>query len=149
MPSFGGMQKNRGASAVEFALVVPVFLLILLFMIDAGRVLFVQAALQDSAHQAARASAIGASELEAVSLARQSGEAAVAMAASNQTQLDVVVSTSCPVPYDGLALNTTTVTTSLDFTFFTPIGLIQQFDPGSTRPGTISLSQQAEWLCEG
>lgn len=149
MPSFGGMQRTRGASAVEFALVVPVFLLILLFMIDAGRVLFVQAALQDSAHQGARAAAVGASAPEVIQLSRDTGIAALSVAAAGQAALAVTVNPACPLVYDPLNLDVTSVEVSADFTFFTPISLIQQFDPGATRPGTITLSQRAEWLCEG
>ena len=149
MPSIGGDPRNRGASAVEFALIVPLFLLILLFMVDAGRALFVQAALQDSAHQGARAAAIGASSLEVTSLAQQTGQAAVAMAASGPAPVAVSLLLPCPASYSPLALNRATVQTSITFTFFTPLALIQQFDPGSTRPGTMTITQQAQWLCEG
>lgn len=141
--------KTRGATAVEFALVVPVFLLILLFMVDAGRMLFVQASIQDAAHQGARASAIGATTTEVVQLTQDLAAAAIAMAASTQTEVDVNILLECPNPYDAAALDRTTVQTSLEFSFFTPIGLIQQFDPGSTRPGTVTLTQEAQWLCEG
>ena len=56
-------QKNertdRGAVAVEFALILPVFLFMLFFMLDAGRYLTVQMAMNNAAQVGARSVALG------------------------------------------------------------------------------------------
>jgi Flp pilus assembly protein TadG len=49
------MFGDRGAVAVEFALIFPVFLFMILFMLDAGRYLTVQMALNNAAEVGARA----------------------------------------------------------------------------------------------
>ena len=50
-----GEYRDRGAVAVEFALIFPVFLFMILFMLDAGRYLTVQMALNNAAEVGARA----------------------------------------------------------------------------------------------
>jgi hypothetical protein len=50
-----GESGDRGAVAVEFALIFPVFLFMILFMLDAGRYLTVQMALNNAAEVGARA----------------------------------------------------------------------------------------------
>ena len=50
----GGELRDRGAVAVEFALIFPVFLFMILFMLDAGRYLTVQMALNNAAEVGAR-----------------------------------------------------------------------------------------------
>lgn len=149
MPSSEGGEGNRGATAVEFALIVPIFLLIILFMVDAGRMLFVQAALQDSAHLGARAASIGAEEDDVIALTIEASSAAVAMSGSHKNSLEVILVSACPAVYDPTMLNSATVSTAIDFTFFTPIELIQQFDKNSKRPGSVLLTQEAQWLCTG
>ncbi|MDE2409832.1 MAG: pilus assembly protein [Actinomycetales bacterium] len=49
-----GESRDRGAVAVEFALIFPVFLFMILFMLDAGRYLTVQMALNNAAEVGAR-----------------------------------------------------------------------------------------------
>ena len=51
--------RDRGAVAVEFALILPVFLFLLFFMIDAGRYLTVQLAMNNAAQVGARSVALG------------------------------------------------------------------------------------------
>ena len=140
-------RHSRGASAVEFALVVPLLLLILLFMIDAGRGLFIQASLQNASNQAAFAIATGASTMESVTIAQEAAAGALAIAASGQAEPEFNLLQDCPPVFDGPAMNSAVVSTTLDFTFFTPIALIQRFDPGAADPGVIQITAQAQWLC--
>jgi Flp pilus assembly protein TadG len=69
----GGKFGDRGAVAVEFALIFPVFLFMILFMLDAGRYLTVQMALNNAAEVGARAVA----ESTDVSIAAQQMRASV------------------------------------------------------------------------
>ncbi|MEN9990268.1 MAG: TadE-like protein [Actinomycetota bacterium] len=50
---------DGGAVAVEFALIIPIFLFLLFFMIDAGRYLTVQMAMNNAAQVGARSVALG------------------------------------------------------------------------------------------
>lgn len=56
--SGGREQSSRGTTAVEFAIVVPLLLLILLGLIDFGRLLFVQVSLNAASREGARASSL-------------------------------------------------------------------------------------------
>jgi Flp pilus assembly protein TadG len=61
---------ERGAVAVEFALIFPVFLFMILFMLDAGRYLTVQMALNNAADVGARALAISGNPTDTATLMR-------------------------------------------------------------------------------
>ena len=65
-------RSDRGAAAVEFALILPLFLLMLFFMLDAGRYLLVQMSLTSAAQNGARAIAYGADTSTTSSLIRSS-----------------------------------------------------------------------------
>jgi Flp pilus assembly protein TadG len=54
-----GKHDDGGAVAVEFALILPVFLFMIFFMLDAGRYLTVQMALNNAAEVGARSIALG------------------------------------------------------------------------------------------
>ena len=50
-------RKRRGSVMVEFALILPLFVFLSLFAVEAGRLMLVRAELQDATQQAARAGA--------------------------------------------------------------------------------------------
>jgi Flp pilus assembly protein TadG len=58
--------RSRGAAAVEFALVAPVFFLVVIGMIEVGRALMVQQALTNASRAGAREAALLATSQEAV-----------------------------------------------------------------------------------
>lgn len=64
------LRGDRGAVAVEFAIIIPLFLFILFFMIDVGRYVVVRMALTGAAEQGARAIAYGATTSVATSTMR-------------------------------------------------------------------------------
>ncbi|MFM5905725.1 MAG: TadE/TadG family type IV pilus assembly protein [Micrococcales bacterium] len=65
-------KSDFGAAAVEFALILPVFLMMLFFMIDAGRFMLVQMSLTSAAQNGARAIAYGADTSTVTSLIKSS-----------------------------------------------------------------------------
>lgn len=140
-------RQDAGAVAVEFAVIVPVFLLLLLAVIDGGRALFVQTSLMQAAGQGARAAALNLPAGEVATVAQQSAPGIVGMAASSQGAIDVSVDASCPQPLDPAVASMSAVTTSVEFYWFTPVALLQWFDPSASRPGSVTLSANAEWLC--
>jgi len=76
-----GKHDDGGAVAVEFALILPVFLFMIFFMLDAGRYLTVQMALNNAAEVGARSIALGQGVSSVARLASGSlGDAAVRLA---------------------------------------------------------------------
>ena len=105
-----GGAPDRGAAAVEAALVLPLLLLLVFGIIDFGRMLNAQIQLTEAAREGARARSVGASISEA--------EARV-----QAVRNDAVLANAGPAcgpssPPDQDA----TVTVSLDFEFVTPLG---------------------------
>lgn len=60
----GLRRDRRGASAVEFALVAPILLAFILLLVEGGRMLWTQQALQEVASATARCMALGAEGCE-------------------------------------------------------------------------------------
>lgn len=99
--------KDHGAVAVEFALVLPVFILLVFGIVEFGRAFNIQVSLSEAARESARYAAIHASEAGFnVSAAQNAGVAAaptVPLVAS-----DVVISYSSG---SGCAINTNVIST--------------------------------------
>ena len=78
----GPPPHERGATAVEFALVAPVLFLFLFAGLEAGRLLFVSAAFRSAVADAARCAEIGRPQCQgAAGLARHAEERMAALAA--------------------------------------------------------------------
>jgi Flp pilus assembly protein TadG len=103
-------RRDRGAILVEFALIVPILVILLVGIIEFGRAYNTQIALQGAAREGARALALG-----------KSAEAAVE-ASRGRVSMSVSSTTGCPTDDDE---SFASVTTSTNFTFgipFVPIG---------------------------
>ncbi|GAB2834599.1 TadE/TadG family type IV pilus assembly protein [Lentzea nigeriaca] len=125
--------RDRGAAAVEFALVLPVLLLVMCGIIDFGRALHAQVVLTQAAREGARLAALG--EPDTVSRTRD--------AAGSLTAVEVDV-TACPA---NLAAADAVVTVTHDFTFATPIDAIAGTFGGDIGP--ITLSGKGVMRCQG
>ena len=108
-------ESDDGAAAVEFALILPVLLLIVFGIIDAGRMLNMQLALTQAAREGVRVTALGGTTAAAQARAI---EALFPVTAATAT-----VNRSCP------AVPTTTtppaqVTVARTYNYITPISPI-------------------------
>ena len=63
------MRSEKGQSMVEFALVVPLIILLLLGMVDFGRLFHAHLTLEHAGREAARAASIGKDEATVISTA--------------------------------------------------------------------------------
>ncbi len=79
-------KDHRGASAVEFALLAPVFLLFLFGIIETGRYVWMRQVVQQAAHVAARCYALDASGCDNATAARGH---AVTQAAQSGLAIDI------------------------------------------------------------
>lgn len=53
----GSVRRSRGATMIEFAFILPIFMFMLLFIIDMGTMILMQGAMQDATYSAARTGA--------------------------------------------------------------------------------------------
>lgn len=137
-PSRGRTARDRGSVAVEFALVVPVLLLIVFGLIDFGRALNAQISLTGAAREGARLAALGYPDAAI--------QARVAAAAPSLSGVTTTVVASCP-PGAGPAADAQ-VDVSYAFSFITPIGAVVSYLGGSGFGGPMVLTAQGVMPCE-
>lgn len=126
-------QLDRGAAAVEMALVMPVLLLLLFGMVDIGRLLYTKVELSSAARDGARILALGKSQSDVLTRAQASYSWAPVQLGTTQ---------SCPN-----AANTATVEVKTQFTWITPVGAIAGFFGGSGMSGTQDVSSKGSMKC--
>jgi Flp pilus assembly protein TadG len=108
---------ERGAAAVEFALVLPLFLLLLLGTVDFARAFHIQLTLSDAAAQGARTLAVGSTE----AAARSAADAALASTLVSPSEVTYPTAVTCPTTAAaGTATASMTVATT-NFQFLTPL----------------------------
>jgi hypothetical protein len=134
--SAGRNPRDRGAAAVEFALVLPLLLLIVFGIIDFGRALNAQITLTEAAREGARLAALGEPGVVARTQA-----AAIGLSPVNVTV------TACP--FDAGPADDAVVQVSYQFSFITPIGGIAGFFGGGGGLGSpITMTATGVMPCE-
>jgi Flp pilus assembly protein TadG len=128
--------RDRGAVAVEFALLLPLLLLLVFGVIDFGRALNAQVTITQAAREGARLAALGQPNVVGRTQA----------AATGLSGVTVTVVSSCPTGA-GPGVNAT-VRVSYQFSFVTPIGAIAALFGGSTLGSPLTLTAQGVMPCE-
>jgi hypothetical protein len=137
-PSRSREASDRGSAAVEFALVLPVLLLIVFGIIDFGRALNAQIVLTGAAREGVRLAALGYPDAAV--------QARVAAAAPDLSGVVVTVAADC-LPGAGPAADAQ-VDVSYSFSFITPIGAVAGLFGGTGLGGPLDLTTQAVMPCE-
>ena len=130
--------RDRGSVAVEFALLLPVLLLLIFGIIDFGRAINDRITLTQAAREGARLASLGYST-SAVTTRTQS-------AATGLSPVTVTVTSSCPAGA-GVGVDAV-VTTSYTFSFVTPVGAFAAMFGTANFGSTLSLSATGELPCE-
>ena len=144
----GVAARDRGATAVEFALLVPLLLVLVFGIIDFGRALNAQITITQAAREGARVAALG-----------QTADAATTRtnyAATGLTLTSVTVSgtgtgtvtgsgLACPTG-SGKAGADATVTVGYTFSFVTPVGALAGLFGG--KASSLNLTAQGVMPCE-
>ncbi|HUC59221.1 MAG TPA: TadE family protein [Streptosporangiaceae bacterium] len=130
------MGLDRGAAAVEFALLLPVLLLLVFGLIDFGRALNAQITITQAAREGARLEALDQPNVVTRTQA----------AATGLSGVGVTIVSSCPVG-SGAGVDAE-VQVTYPFTFVTPIGAIASFFGGSGAGAPITLTAQGVMPCE-
>ncbi len=146
--------RTNGQAAVEFALIAPVFLLLLLIAVDFGRLFFTYIQLSNTAREAAAYAAINPTTDNATlttvamresNVQAQRGQGAISAAATCTDSAGTTI--ACTDAGGGTgAGNRVVATVHETFTFFTP--LIGNFWPGGLQVGT-SATAPVYAVCAG
>lgn len=116
-------KDQAGASAVEFALIAPLLLLLIFLLIDVARLGYVQISLNSAVREGVRASSFGLSlsEITSVTVAA-SGNASQVADLSGNSSLQVRQVRSCSA--SNALGRTTEVDISIQFNWVTPVDLV-------------------------
>ncbi|HEY7429747.1 MAG TPA: TadE/TadG family type IV pilus assembly protein [Streptosporangiaceae bacterium] len=129
------LPADRGAAAVEFALLFPVLLLIVFGIIDFGRALNAQITLTQAAREGARLAAVGQPNVASRTQAAATGLSPVSVSV-----------TGCPTGA-GLGVDAV-VRATYSFSFVTPVGAIAGLFGGSGLGSPITLRATGVMPCE-
>lgn len=123
----GKRTGEQGVSAVEFGLVLPIFLILLLGIIDYGFLYFVHLAMTNAAREGVR---VGATQCNASTAAQTT---------TNNYLSGVGLSASVPLPADPRTTTNNTLQVSVTLNPFVPlIGFVP-------LPGTLQASASMRW----
>jgi Flp pilus assembly protein TadG len=137
---------DSGAAAVEFALLLPLLLLIVFGLIDFGRALNAQITLTQAAREGARLDALGNYTSAQICTRVVTAATSLSLTCSN-----VTVTASCPSSSasTGVGTGDGIVQVSYPFTFVTPIGAIATLvGGGSGSFSGLTLTAQGDMPCE-
>ena len=128
---------ERGQSLVEFAMVLPLFLVVVFGIVDFGRAYSAYVQLNNGAREGARYGAVGKSSSEIVSRVRS------VTAGLNQGDLGVSVSGA-----QGTKGSTVTVSVDYDFDLITPLGPMLSLIGSGGIGSSFDLDAQAQMRIE-
>lgn len=112
-------RDDAGAAALEFALVLPLLLLILFGVINFGVVFAQQLALDNAARQAARYAAVEGHDCPAIEEHARDAATTIAM---SRSEPEFAITGGCPAPCaDSVTGQDVTVTMTLDKGFLIPM----------------------------
>ena len=135
----GSHDRDRGAAAVEFAIVLPLLLFLVYGLIDFGRALNAQITLTQAAREGVRLDALG--QPNVISRTRA--------AATGLSQVSVSV-TACPAGAgsSGASAADASVQVSYPFSFVTPLGAIASLFGGPGPGSSMTLTATGVMACE-
>jgi Flp pilus assembly protein TadG len=133
-----GKLRDRGAAAIEFALVLPVLLLVVFGIIDFGRGLNAQITVSQAAREGARLVALGQSSAIVTTRVQ-------AVMGSITPAVTINQGTACPV--NAGANVDAVVIVSYTFTFITPVAAFGAMFGGHFG-STMTITGQGEMPCE-
>ena len=131
--------RERGSVAVEFALLLPILLLLVFGIIDFGRAISYQITLTQAAREGARVASLGYST-SAVTTRAQSAAYPLSPVPT------VTVTSACPTGA-GTGVDAV-VKLTYTFTFITPVGAFAAMFGTASFGSTLSLSATGEVPCE-
>jgi len=130
-------KREDGQSLVEFALVVPIFLLVLFAIVDFGMAFHAWITVTNSAREGARYGAVRATSPQIVQRVRDTAESL------DQANLTVSVTNAEGQPGESVVVDV-----SYDYSLMTPLADLLNMVSGGTIPATLGLSSTADMRLE-
>ncbi|MFC6703968.1 TadE/TadG family type IV pilus assembly protein [Flexivirga alba] len=135
-----GTHRERGASLVEFAIVLPIFLVLTGGMVDFGRAFFTEVMLTNAAREGARSAMYS-------STSANTSTRAIAAAGGNSA-LGVSITNPCPASPGPLPSSVTVTVTNPKFEWVL-LGPALSLIPGASNSLPTTLSGKATMQCGG
>ena len=133
------LNGSEGQALIEFALILPLFLLLLFGMIDFGRAYSASVTLTNAAREGARFGVISPNNFTGITNRVQT-------TAGPYNDSNLTVTPSCsPSCSSG---NDVIVQTTYQFSFITPLAAIANFVSGGALPSTLTLKSSANMRIE-
>lgn len=144
----GAIFSEQGATAVEFALILPLLLALIIGLIDFGRMGFVQVSVTSASREGARYSSLYSSGLSNVQLLNDFVQTS-APAAARVAQLDSAATLNVSITQCSAtqSAENTTVTVSSNFKWLMPVGLLNIFSPGSNWLTDFTITSTGTMRC--
>lgn len=130
-------KREDGQSLVEFALVVPIFLLVLFAIVDFGMAFHAWITVTNSAREGARYGAVRATSPQIMQRVRDTAESL------DQANLTVSVTNAEGQPGESVVVDV-----SYDYSLMTPLADLLNMVSGGTIPATLGLSSTADMRLE-
>ncbi len=139
---------ESGATAVEFALILPLLLVLIVGLIDFGRMGFVQVSVTAASREGARYSSLFSSGVGNTQTLNDFVQTS-APAAARVAQLDGAGVLTVAIIQCSAAQNSenTSVTASTNFKWLLPVGLITIISPGATWVQDFTLTSTGTMRC--
>jgi Flp pilus assembly protein TadG len=125
------LRGERGASAVEFALIVPLLIMLVLGIAEFGHAFQVQGTLSAAAREGVRAMALRNNPVDAKAVVREAASSLDPDITDPQIKIDVVGSTATTCPPTGAGSTSVRLTITYPMPFLTHF-----FGSGLTLTGT-------------
>ena len=140
--------SERGATAIEFALILPLLLLLILGLVDFGRMGFVQVSVTSASREGARLSSLdstGSGTTAAIATQVQTA----APSAAQVSQLDGAATLTVNVTQcsGSVSIENTSVTASTNFKWLIPVGLLSLVSSSGSALSNFTISSTGTMRC--
>ena len=144
----GAFFNESGATAVEFVLILPLLLVLIVGLIDFGRMGFVQVSVTSASREGARYSSLFSSGVQNIqdlnNFVQASAPAAARVAQLDSSALLTVNTSQCSANQSS---ENTLVTVSTNFKWILPVGLITILSPGATWLQDFTINSTGTMRC--
>ncbi|MEO6198238.1 MAG: TadE/TadG family type IV pilus assembly protein [Dehalococcoidia bacterium] len=130
-------KDERGQAVAEFAMIVPIFLLLVFAIVDFGMGFHAWITVTNAAREGARLGAVGGSSIEI------SDEVYATSATLDAAQLSVIVTNA-----EGNPGGSVTVDVTYDYQLITPLSSVMGLVSGSTIGPNLAFKSKAEMRLE-